>query len=107
LDAAAVADALIGIHEGKATDAILDKYAEVRRNIFLETVDPQSQNNKKRMHDTDPSTIGDRDPFLKMLRDATPGDKQKIRGHANLAVDMSDFFDVAKDSALRHDTPVH
>jgi 2-polyprenyl-6-methoxyphenol hydroxylase-like FAD-dependent oxidoreductase len=104
LDAAAVADALIGLHEGKASDAILDKYAEVRRRIFLETVDPQSRSNKLRMHDKDPPTIGDRDPFLKMLRDATPEQKQQIRGHANLAVDMSEFFDAPRGDGAREET---
>lgn len=97
LDAAAVSDALIGIHQGKAGDAILDRYAEVRRNIFYQTVDPTSQSNKLRMHDADPATVGDRDPFLKMLREAGPEQKQQIRAHANtLAVDMSDYFEESK-----------
>lgn len=93
LDAGAVADALIGIHEGKTSDTILDKYAEVRRSIFIDTVNPTSQQNKTRLHDGSPETLGDRDPFLHMLRTATPEDLQKIRANAKLAVDMSEFFD--------------
>ncbi|KAK4550805.1 hypothetical protein LTR36_000385 [Oleoguttula mirabilis] len=99
LDAAAVSDALIGIHEGKAGDAIMDRYAEVRRSIFLDTVDPSSQSNKKRMQDPDPSTVGERDPFLKALREADAEQKQQIRAHAKLAVDMSEFFDKREGSA--------
>jgi len=93
LDAAAISDALIGIHQGKAGDAILDRYAVVRRDIFLETVNPTSQENKKRLQDSDPATVGERDPFLKLLREADEQQKQQIRAHAKLAVDMSEFFD--------------
>ena len=93
LDAAALSDALIGIHEGKAGDAILDRYAEVRKGIFQDTVDPTSQSNKRRLHDADPSTIGERDPFLKMLREADATQKQQVRAQATLAVDMSEYFD--------------
>ncbi|KAK5137078.1 hypothetical protein LTR08_001087 [Meristemomyces frigidus] len=93
LDAAAVSDALIGIHEGKAGDAILDRYAEVRRTIFQETVDPTSQSNKKRLQDSDPTTVGERDPFLKMLREADETQKQHIRATVTLAVDMSEYYD--------------
>lgn len=107
LDAGAVAGALIGIYEGKTSDAILDKYAEVRRNIFLETVNPQSQANKMRMHDSDPGTIGERDPLLKMLRQATPDEKQHVRQQAALAVNMSEFFDGNGEMReRRRDTPV-
>ena len=93
LDAAAVSDAIIGIFEGKASDTILDKYAEVRRKIFVDTVNPASQANKMRLHDSDPETIGERDPFLEMLRHATPEQKQRLRANEKLAIEMSEFFD--------------
>lgn len=92
LDAGAVSDALIGIFEGKAGDDILDKYAEIRRTIFVETVNPTSQANKMRLHDSDPDTIGDRDPFLHMLRNATPDEMQKIRANQTLHTDMSQYY---------------
>ena len=85
MDAAAVADSLIGIHEGKASEAVLEKYAEVRRNIFVDTVNPTSQANKTRLHDSDADTIGDRDPFLRMLRTATKEEKQQQSLHFQLA----------------------
>jgi 2-polyprenyl-6-methoxyphenol hydroxylase-like FAD-dependent oxidoreductase len=93
LDAAAVADSLIGIYEGKTSDAVLDKYAEVRRQVFTETVNPTSQANKMRLHDNDPDTVGDRDPFLHMLRTATEEERQHVRANAKLAIDMSQYFD--------------
>lgn len=99
LDAGAVADALVGIHEGKTSDAILDKYAEVRRRIFVDTVDPTSQKNKERLHDDHPETLGDRDSFLHMLRTADVDDLQKVRGNAQLAIDMSGFFDNSKTTS--------
>lgn len=92
LDAAALADALIAVCTGQAPDSILDKYAELRRNIFLDIVNPTSQANKRRLHECDPNTVGETDPFLKMLRDADTESKQKIRGHSGLAVDMSQFL---------------
>jgi len=92
LDAAALADALIAVCTGQAPDSLLDKYAELRRNIFLDIVNPTSQANKRRLHECDPNTVGETDPFLKMLRDADTESKQKIRGHSGLAVDMSQFL---------------
>ena len=88
-----MSDALIGIFQGKTGDAILDKYASVRREIFTETVNPTSQANKVRMHDSEPGSVGDRDPFLSMLRNASPEEKQNIRANAKLAVDMSEYYD--------------
>ena len=96
LDSAAVSDSLIGIHQGKASDAILDKYAEVRRQIFVDTVNPTSQANKMRMQDGHPETLGERDPFLNQIRNATPEEKQRIRGNAKPAVDMSEYFDLQR-----------
>ncbi|KAK5163566.1 uncharacterized protein LTR77_010515 [Saxophila tyrrhenica] len=98
MDAAAVADSLIGIHQGKTSDAILEKYAEVRRKIFVDTVNPTSQTNKTRLHDPEPDTIGERDPFLSMLRTATKEEKQVVRSNAILAVDMSEYFDGVQSS---------
>lgn len=92
LDAGAVSDALIGIFEGKADDSILDKYAEIRRQIFVDTVNPTSQANKMRLHDPDPDTVGDRDPFLHTLRTATPEEMQRIRANQILHTDMTQYY---------------
>ncbi len=76
----------------QAPDTILDKYAELRRQIFLDIVNPTSQANKRRLHEYDTETIAETDPFLKMLNEVDANAKQKIRGHQGLAVDMSQFI---------------
>ena len=75
-----------------APDTNLDKYAELRRQIFLDIVNPTSQANKRRVHEYDTETIAETDPFLKMLNEVDANAKQKIRGHQGLAVDMSEFI---------------
>ena len=92
LDAAAVADALIAISQGLATDEILHIYAEMRRKTFLEVVNPTSQANKRRLHEPDPNTVGETDPFLRGIREADINKQQTIRSHLNLALDMSQFW---------------
>ncbi|KAK3056016.1 hypothetical protein LTR09_003252 [Extremus antarcticus] len=99
MDAAALADSLIVIYESKTSETVLEKYAEVRRQIFVDTVNPTSQANKTRLHDSDPDTIGDPDPFLHMLRQASADEKQVVRSNAVLAVDMTEFFDQVKSDA--------
>lgn len=97
LDAAALSDALVAIHTDRAGDEILDVYAEQRRKTFVEVVNPASQANKERMHDSDPETLGDRDPFLKMLREAGPDQKQMIRQFAMLRLDIEEYLDQGID----------
>ena len=92
LDAAALADSLIAIAQGLATEGILDCYAEERRKIFLEVVNPISQANKERLHKTNPDTVGESDPFLRQLRAADSNKHQHIRSHDKLALDMSQFY---------------
>lgn len=59
-------DALIGIHKGLADEGILDKYSEVRRRIWMETIDPMSRENFRRLHDQDPETAGEKDEFFQL-----------------------------------------
>jgi 2-polyprenyl-6-methoxyphenol hydroxylase-like FAD-dependent oxidoreductase len=42
-------DCLVGIHLGLADDAILDRYSEVRRDKYLNFVDPVSTANLRRL----------------------------------------------------------
>ena len=68
-DVGGVVDCLVGIHEGKASMDILDKYDEIRRRIFSTTVDPTTTTNLKRiMQDADEARA--KDPFLTMLDQA-------------------------------------
>lgn len=94
LDAAALADALIAIHSGKASTNALEYYAVERRKVFTEIVNPFSQSNKERLHDADPSTLGDRDPFLRRIIEnnlQSSAEKRKLR-LPNLATDMSQIY---------------
>lgn len=94
LDAAALADALISIHSGKASANVLEYYAVERRKVFAEIVNPLSQSNKERLHDWDPSTLGDRDPFLRRIVENNlqpSAEKRKLR-LPNLATDMSQVY---------------
>jgi 2-polyprenyl-6-methoxyphenol hydroxylase-like FAD-dependent oxidoreductase len=91
LDAAALADALIAIHSGKASANALNYYAVKRRKVFTEIVNPMSQSNKERLHDADPSTLSDRDPFLRRIIENNlqpSAQKRKLR-LPDLTTDMS------------------
>jgi hypothetical protein len=73
-------------------EELLQKYAEVRREVFLNVVNPMSQANMRRVCESDPETVGETDAFLKMIREADADGKQKIRGLAGLWVDMGQYI---------------
>lgn len=64
VDAGNLFDALVGIHYGLADDRILDRYSEVRKQIWKEIINPVSRENFERVCDPDPNTVGDEDPFF-------------------------------------------
>ena len=90
LDAAALSDALVAIHNGKASADALDYYAAERRKVFTAVVNPLSQANKERLHDADPSTLGERDPFLRRViaNDLQPCPGKREFRQPMLATDM-------------------
>jgi 2-polyprenyl-6-methoxyphenol hydroxylase-like FAD-dependent oxidoreductase len=51
---------------------LLDRYAVVRRKDFLERVQKQAIEGKKRIHSTDPRVVTERDDFFNMLN-KSPG----------------------------------
>lgn len=59
-------DALMGIHKDLADDTILDKYSEVRKRIWTETIDPMSRENFRRLHDQDPDKARENDEFFQL-----------------------------------------
>lgn len=69
LDAGGLADCLIGLYEGKAEEDILDTYAKVRRDKFVEFVDKRSTKNLHRLSKSDPWTVLDTDKFFGILKD--------------------------------------
>ena len=58
----------MGIHQGRADDSILDRYSEVRRQKYLDIIDPVSSSNIRRLFQ-DTEAI-ESDEFFAMLRNA-------------------------------------
>lgn len=69
VDVGGLADCLIGIHRGVASEDILDKYDSVRRGIFQDVVDGITTANLKRIMQ-DSSQAVESDPFLQACREA-------------------------------------
>lgn len=67
LDVDGLADCLIGYHEGRAGEEILETYARVRRDIFLKYVDTRSVKNLNRVSKTDPWTVLETDKFFGII----------------------------------------
>jgi 2-polyprenyl-6-methoxyphenol hydroxylase-like FAD-dependent oxidoreductase len=76
-DVGGLIDCLLGIYNGKAGPEILDKYDEVRRDVYHKIVDPISSENIKRMYQ-DPETAFEKDKFLQLLA-SIANDPEKSR----------------------------
>ena len=59
LDVDGLADCLIGFYEGKASEKILDTYAQVRKDIFMKYVDARSIKNLDRVRNSNPWDVVD------------------------------------------------
>lgn len=57
----------MGIHKDLADDSILDKYADERKRIWAEVIDPMSRENFRRLHDQDPDKAHENDEFFRTL----------------------------------------
>ena len=66
-DVGGLYDCLYGIYSGQATDEILDKYSDIRRQKYNEVIDPISSGNLRRLWD--PAAI-ENDDFIKAIRRA-------------------------------------
>lgn len=75
LDVGGLADCFIGVYDGKAGDEILDLYAQVRREKFLQYVDARSMKNMKRIRNPDPLTTLEGDKLMDIFR-GLEGDKE-------------------------------
>lgn len=60
-------DCLIGIHEGRASDSILDKYDQVRREKWHKFINVWSTDNFRRLIYLDPDKALEKDKFLQNL----------------------------------------
>lgn len=89
LDVGGLADCLIGYYEGWADEDILDLYAQIRRQKWVDYIDRRSRKNFDRIAKTDPDTALETDPFLAMLKDME-GDRERTK--AFLMVSTTAWF---------------
>lgn len=66
VDAGNLFDCLYGLATGRADDAILDRYSDVRIAAYKDVVDPVSSSNLRRLWDPRPEAIRD-DPFFQAV----------------------------------------
>lgn len=97
VDVGGLVDCLVGVHEGKANDSILDIYSQVRREKYLQFIDPVSSSDLVRMYDSDPNSLVGRDEFLRAMN-AAGNDPDKIKalvgGINTITHDFSKHFNV-------------
>ncbi|KAK8099908.1 FAD binding domain-containing protein [Apiospora kogelbergensis] len=95
VDAGGLADCLIGMWDGVADESILDLYSEKRRAVWRDIIDPQSQDNFRRVSDPDPDTLLERDAVMKACK-AAEGDEEMQRqaflGMMNLRYDFTQHY---------------
>ncbi|KAJ3538931.1 hypothetical protein NM208_g5688 [Fusarium decemcellulare] len=87
-------DCLKGIHDGRATPEILDKYDHFRREKYNQFTNPVSESNLKRMS-SDPDVVEANDPGLAMMREADKSieaSKAFQLGVLGLAHDMTQYY---------------
>ncbi|KAI1331577.1 FAD/NAD(P)-binding domain-containing protein [Xylariaceae sp. FL0255] len=77
IDVDGLADCLIGYYEGRANEDILDVWSEVRMEKFRKYVDTRSRKNMDRVSKTDPWTVAETDPFLKLLKELSLDDERR------------------------------
>ncbi|CAK4001569.1 hypothetical protein D0859_16434 [Lecanosticta acicola] len=96
LDTGALADCFIGLHRNLASESILQKYADIRREIFLKYIDARSIKNLDRVSKTDPWTVKDTDKFFATLKDVTK-DKKTLKEFllktSSIEYDFTQFYD--------------
>ncbi|KAL4929441.1 FAD-dependent oxidoreductase [Aspergillus undulatus] len=93
-DVGSLYDSLLGIHLSKASDTILTKYAEIRRQIWTDIIDPMSRENFARLHQ-DAETAREKDPFFRLCvqAESDPELSREIAlGYERLRVDMRQYW---------------
>lgn len=68
VDVGGLYDCLVGMYEGDADASILDKYSDIRRQKYLEIVDPISSENLLRLFNQDSDKALETDEFLKLCK---------------------------------------
>jgi hypothetical protein len=78
IDVGGLYECLSGIWDGKTDESILDIYSEKRIEKWKTIIDPVSQDNFRRVSDSNPETLLERDHFLQACKKAE-GDKGLMR----------------------------
>lgn len=101
LDAAGLADCFIGYYQGKASEDILETYAQVRRDIYLKYVDTRSIKNLNRVWKTDPWSVLDTDKFFGIIKELNK-DKEALKEFllkkSSIEYDFTEHFDTVSGS---------
>ncbi|KAL4881208.1 hypothetical protein BJY04DRAFT_61674 [Aspergillus karnatakaensis] len=93
-DVGSLYDSLIGIHKDLTDDSILDKYAEIRKQIWTDIIDPLSRENFRRLHQ-DANTARENDPFFQLCVQAETDEdlsREIALGYDKLRVDMTQYY---------------
>jgi 2-polyprenyl-6-methoxyphenol hydroxylase-like FAD-dependent oxidoreductase len=77
VDVGGLAECLAGIESGQADDSILDKYDEVRRELYQTVINPVSSDNFLRVSATDAEKALVQDEFLMMVEKAGTDEKTR------------------------------
>lgn len=94
MDVAGLSQCLVGIAEGRATEDILNKYDEIRRNLWHEVINPVSIDNMKRVS-SDPDEVAGTDPLIQMSLQAWHDEDILKQQHAfaySISHDFSQYF---------------
>jgi 2-polyprenyl-6-methoxyphenol hydroxylase-like FAD-dependent oxidoreductase len=78
IDVGGLADCLVGGHQGKVDENILDLYSEIRREKFLRYEDVRSIKNMERISTIDLYKLLKTDKFMRLLKDLE-GDSEKTK----------------------------
>ncbi|KUJ09441.1 FAD/NAD(P)-binding domain-containing protein [Mollisia scopiformis] len=84
VDVGGLAECLEGMEKGVADESILNKYDEIRRQMWHDVINPVSSSNFLRVSATDPETATVKDEFLKMVDEASRD--QKVRDELDKAM---------------------
>ncbi|KAF2462456.1 hypothetical protein BDY21DRAFT_412758 [Lineolata rhizophorae] len=98
-DVGGLYECLLGIATGQADPSILEKYDEIRREIYNNMIDPISTGNFKRLWEKDPDETAKTDEFFAMVRKASEDKelaKQMQLGILALRHDMTQYYKTPK-----------
>ncbi|CRG91368.1 Para-nitrophenol 4-monooxygenase [Talaromyces islandicus] len=90
-DIGSLFDCLNGINQNIADDSILDKYAEIRRKLYVDVIDPTSRENFRRLWDQDPDKARENDEFFQTLVKAETDEELAMELTADLNILRHDF----------------